>query len=308
MSIRVVLEHKIQPHDPGLYVAEDVAPVVASYDAVDDAELAAYDDRGFMIVRGAYGSSEVEAARRELKAMTVADDPRCEGIYFEGAISDALPPVPAKGRPAGESSEMSPGPTVDRLPPLPPDVRSRYVRKFMGFSDERHPPLHRLATKPEMVALIERLVRQHVRMSQDMAMIKPPGGREKPWHQDHAYFNLPLDTRIVGLWIALDEVTPANGCMYLLAGGHREGPKVHFKRRDWQICDDQVAGRRRLAAPMRAGDALLFDAKLPHGTPTNRTDQTRWAVQLHFVPRSVTETDDDARLAVFGSEGKNVTC
>ena len=121
-------------------------------------------------------------------------------------------------------------------------------------------------------------------------------------------FNLPLDTRIVGLWIALDEVTPANGCMYLLPGRHREGPKVHFKRRDWQICDDQLAGRRRVAAPMRAGDALLFDAKLPHGMPTNRTDQTRWAVQLHFVPRSVAETGDDARLAVFGSEGKNVTC
>ena len=32
-----------------------------------------------------------------------------------------------------------------------------------------------------------------------MALLKPPGGgREKPWHQDKAYFNLTLDTPVVG--------------------------------------------------------------------------------------------------------------
>jgi phytanoyl-CoA hydroxylase len=275
---------------------------------VDEHELARYDERGFMIVRGAYTAAEVEAARRELALMTRANDPACESIYYEGAIADELPEPPRARRDAGESGEKSPGLTTDALPPLPAEVRSRYVRKFMGFCDDRHPPLAALARKPQMLDLIHRLVREPVRMSQDMAMIKPPGGREKPWHQDHAYFNYPLDTRIVGLWIALDEVTPENGCMYLLAGGHREGPKIHFKRRDWQICDDQLLGRRRVAAPMQAGDALLFDAKLPHGTPTNRTQQTRWAVQLHYVPLSAFDTGDASRLAVFGSEGKNVTC
>ena len=56
-----------------------------------------------------------------------------------------------------------------------------------------------------------------------MALLKPPRGREKPWHQDHAYFNLPLDTPIVGVWIALDEATPENGCMHVIPGSHREG-------------------------------------------------------------------------------------
>ena len=34
-------------------------------------------------------------------------------------------------------------------------------------------------------------------------MIKPPGGREKPRHQDHAYFKLPLSTPVVGVWLAV---------------------------------------------------------------------------------------------------------
>ena len=36
-----------------------------------------------------------------------------------------------------------------------------------------------------------------------MALVKPAQGREKPWHQDHAYFNVALDTPIVGVWIPM---------------------------------------------------------------------------------------------------------
>jgi phytanoyl-CoA hydroxylase len=53
---------------------------------------------------------------------------------------------------------------------------------------------------------------------------------------------------------------------------------------------------------------LLFDGKIPHGTPINRTDQFRWAVQYHYRPTGAVKTDDEARLAAFGSEGRNVTC
>ena len=38
---------------------------------------------------------------------------------------------------------------------------------------------------------------------------------------------------------ALDEATTENGCMHIIPGGHME-PIVHFKRRDWQICDEEV--------------------------------------------------------------------
>jgi phytanoyl-CoA hydroxylase len=53
---------------------------------------------------------------------------------------------------------------------------------------------------------------------------------------------------------------------------------------------------------------LLFDGKVPHGTPVNRTRAFRWAVQYHFRPAAAEEVDDDVRLTAFGSEGKGVTC
>jgi phytanoyl-CoA hydroxylase len=96
--------------------------------------------------------------------------------------------------------------------------------------------------------------------------------------------------------------------MFVLAGGHKDGPRLHFLRRDWQLCDSELASVIQTALPMKAGDILFFDGKLPHGTPINQTDETRWALQFHYVPESAIQTDDSARLAAFGADGKDVTC
>ena len=303
--MKVVLESPIEAHAPELYRAD----AVWSADRDREAERQ-YDDLGFVVGRAMYSDEEVAAARAELREMTHTDHPRCESVYLEGSIRERLgqrSDAPATRRDNPRFAELALGSSSDRMPELPPAERARYVRKFMGFT-EYHPALRRLAEKPELIQLVERLLGEEVRLYQDMAMIKPPGGREKPWHQDHAYFNLPLGTRVVGVWIALDRVTPVNGCMHVAPGAHRDGPRVHFMRRDWQLCDRDAMALDCLAIPMEAGDALLFDAKLPHGTPTNQTDDFRWAIQLHYVPTSACPAPEEVRLAAFGSEGKNVSC
>ena len=100
-------------------------------------------------------------------------------------------------------------------------------------------------------------------------------------HQDHAYFNAELGTPIVGCWIALDAATEKNGCMRVLRGGHRQQVLVaagstdepsalpHFLRRDWQICDATALAfspSEIVNLPLAAGDLILFDGLLPHGT------------------------------------------
>jgi len=308
-SPRVILESKIAGHDPMLYSSPEVAPRVDGFSAVGSGEVLDYEREGFLVIRAGLTPAEVTAAKSELEQMTLSDDPDCSEIYYEGVIRDLLPVPegPLSGEAQPTTRNLAFGTPADRLPAIDRQVRARLVRKFMGFV-RQHLPLAATAHKPELVALVERLVGEPVRLFQDMAIIKPAGGREKPWHQDHAYFNFPLETRIVGVWIALGQVTPENGCMFVLAGGHHEGPLLHFRRRDWQICDAEVLPRKQLAVPMDPGDVLIFDAKLPHGTPTNRTQEQRWALQYHYVPARAIQVGDDVRLAAFGSEGKNVTC
>ena len=110
------------------------------------------------------------------------------------------------------------------------------------------------------------------------------------------------------MWIALDEATAENGCMHLLAGGHRDGPIAHFQRRDWQICNTDILGQTLTAVPLKPGGVLVFDSLLPHGTPANVTEQSRRAMQFHYAPAVAGKVTDQDRMAVFGTEGKDVTC
>ena len=293
---RVFFEPRIPLHDPGLYAFERQDEGVPAAEAGLAATMARYREDGFLMVRGLLPGHEVLAARSELEAMARADRPGCAMIWYEGALRDHIALDPERdreidGRHGGVG--FAAGQEADRLPTIEPELRARHV----GFVEQKA-ALGRLACQPDLRALVERLVGSPPALFQDMALVKPARGREKPWHQDHAFFNVALDTPIVGVWIPMGEVTPENGCMHLLAGGHKAGARTHFKRRDWQICDTDVP----------VGDVLLFDGKIPHGTPINRTDDFRWAVQYHFRPADAAEVDDAVRLAAFGSEGRNVTC
>ena len=289
-SVRVFFEPKIALHPPDLYAFDHVA------DGVDAAALGSpdaveqYRADGFLVARGMLPPEEIDAAKAELRAMARADRPDCGMIWYEGALRDHLSLDPHRDRAIDAESTKSGfvmGQEGGGLPPLDPELRARYVRKFMGFVG-RAPALTRLARQPEILELAERLIAGRPELFQDMALVKPAHGREKPWHQDHAYFNVAIGTPILGVWIPMGGVTPENGCMHLLRGGHRTGPRPHFKRRDWQICDTDVETADRVAVPMQAGDVLFFDGLIPHGTPVNRTAEFRWAVQFHYRPAAAT--------------------
>lgn len=125
----------------------------------------------------------------------------------------------------------------------------------------------------------------------------PKVGREKPWHQDHAYFDVEVTpapsgapSNIVGIWLALDPADAENGCMHILAGETAAGPQLepflHWQRRDWQICDTDIAHGGCVPVPLKPGSLMLFSSLLPHGTPPNLSDRKRRALQWFVVPLS----------------------
>ncbi len=272
-----------EEHAPELYAATGIAEPIDSLDAFDDDALRRYTQDGYLAVENAFDPAEVQEALSGLDDLVMGRRVGYDGISFE-----------AKSR--------------ELLPTLTLENRLDAVRKFWKFT-EYEPRLKAIAEHPKLMGVLRRILLETPRMFQDMALVKPPKiGREKPWHQDHAYFDFPLGTRIVGVWIALDEATLENGCMRVLSGAHREGPRLHFKKRDWQICDAEMAGCRPIAVPLRPGGLMLFDGLLPHGTPTNFSSARRRALQFHYHNESATRGTLEERLSIFGSEGKNVTC
>jgi phytanoyl-CoA hydroxylase len=281
-------ETTFDPHEagefpPDLYQYVGTATGVDGFDAITEAQLREYDARGFLVVNNAFTPAEVDCGLEGLADLIDGQRPDFRGIQFE-----------AKAR--------------SFLHTLSRDQKQDYVRKLISYV-EYDPRLKALSIHARLQALVTRLLGEAPALFADQALLKPPLiGREKPWHQDHAYFNVPLGTRVVGCWIALDEATPENGCMHVVPGSHREGPVVHFKRRDWQICDTGVDRYHIYAVPLKPGGMLVFDGLLHHGTPPSQSPKRRRALQFHYIPASVGRISSQERLAVFGSEGKDVEC
>ena len=271
-------------HPPELYHPAGTAFGVEHFEDVGPRELAFYREHGYLVVRQAFTPREIADATAGLIALIMGSRPDFKHLWFEAQAKDILPTLNA-------------------------DQRQDAVRKLAHFV-EFDARLKAISHHAKLWSILRTLVGgREPEMFQDMALIKPPRlGREKPWHQDQAYFEYPLGTPVVGVWIALDEATVENGCMQLLPGRHKEGPIIHFQRRDWQICDQQILGTDSVAAPLAPGGLLFFDGLLPHGTPHNSSGQRRRALQFHYAPTGVVKSPPSERLQHFGSEGKNVTC
>ena len=273
-------------HPPELYQPNRAAKIVsiARLEDISAREIALYHEHGYLVVREAFDAAKITAALAGLHHLVMGGLPDFTQIWFEAGAREILSTLTA-------------------------EQREDAVRKIAFFT-EVEPRLNALAADDRLLGVIRRLLGGAAPfMFQDMLLLKPPRlGREKPWHQDHAYFDYPLGTPIVGAWIALDAATVENGCMQLLPGRHKEGPIAHFKRRDWQICDKDILGTRSIAAELPPGGLLLFDGLLPHGTPHNSSPQRRRALQFHYAPAGITKTAQEERMKIFGSEGKDVTC
>jgi phytanoyl-CoA hydroxylase len=270
-------------HDPALYQPDQDASQVATLADIGPAEIEFYREHGYLAVAQAFNASEIADAIAGIVSLLMGEHEGFDHVVFEASAKE-------------------------RLDELGPDERMDAVRK-LGVFESVEPRLKAISQHPQMLRVITKLLHDRTpEMFQDMALLKPPLiGREKPWHQDHAYFDYPLDTPVVGVWIALDEANVENGCMQILPGRHT-GPIIHFKRRDWQICDREIMGTRSVAVPLKPGGLLFFDGKLPHGTPHNTSPRRRRALQFHYAPDDIHKAPPEERLVHFGSEGKDVTC
>lgn len=268
---------------PDLYHAKTIAKGIKGLDAVTDEHVRLFHEQGFLVVDDAFTPKEVGDAIHGLIDLIDGKNPKFKGVQFEAKAHDMLET-------------------------LPRDKKQDAVRKLARFVeyDER---LKALSDHPSLLSVIQRLIDGEPEMFQDMALLKPPFiGREKPWHQDNAFFNLPLTATVTGVWIALDEALIENGCMFVIPGSHHRGPVVHFNRRDWQICDTDVAADEAVAVPLKPGGCLFFHGLIHHGTPPSHSPLRRRALQYHYKPADLEWTAAEDRMAIFGDEGKDVEC
>ena len=272
------------PYSPDLYRFDTAAKGISGgFPAVTEADIEYFHQYGYLVINDAFSPTEVEDALAGMIHLMDGKCPDFRAIQFEPKL-------------------------VKQKDELEGQERRDAIRKIFGFVDYE-PRLNAMAAHSGLLGVLEQIVGDTPELFQDMALVKPPRhGSEKPWHQDCAYFNLPEGTTVVGVWIALDAATPENGCLHIIPGSNTEGPMIHFKRRDWQICDTDVPVGRDTMVPLKPGGCLFWHGLTHHGSPVNQSEQRRRALQLHYKPASAGEITTQERMEVYGSEGKDVDC
>ncbi len=203
-----------------------------------------YQENGYLVVPGALSGDELDELRAE--ALSICKGERGEVVGFE-------PGVP------GESDE---------------ETQRRYL--CIHFPHKISAVMTKYLATPRMLEVLTQIVGPNVKCMQSMLFIKATGKPGQAWHQDEDF--IPTrDRSLVGGWIAMDDATIENGCLWLIPGSHKPGVLWPMERQNDNRfdCTDEATGfpyRDEDAVPVevKAGTILFFNGYLLHRSLPNR--------------------------------------
>lgn len=263
-----------------------------------EADCAQFERDGYLAFTGVLTPEEVEQARAGITELVqrVAHDPTIErkGPFWSPRDKRIVVQFEKGYEPHGADDE---------------ELELK-VRKLMYYQEE-HPHFAYLANEHSRIqSILRALLGTDALLYADQAMIKPAHiGREKPWHQDNAYFAVTPLSAICGVWIALEDATVENGCMHVLAGHHHGGALKHHHTYDCEILPDRIDPSLATPVELPAGGAMFFSGLLPHQTPANSSPQRRRALQFHYRSKDSTIVTREEYFKIFTeADGTPASC
>ena len=130
---------------------------------------------------------------------------------------------------------------------------------------------------------------------QSMVIFKQPkiGGVVR-WHQDASYL-ITHPSSVLGVWIALEDATQDNGCLWM-APGQQNSPLRELYTVDWDSRQGHLADIDQTPWPsasesipleVEAGSVVVFHDHMPHRSAANTSAHSRVAVTFHgYNPES----------------------
>ncbi|MBA2698517.1 MAG: phytanoyl-CoA dioxygenase family protein [Nocardioidaceae bacterium] len=139
-----------------------------------------------------------------------------------------------------------------------------------------------------LVAELEGL--DSVRLYLDQALVKEPYGAPTQYHLDIPWWSFDSDHACT-IWVALDDATLANGCLWFLPGSHhrRLSSAVDLGPDHGALfATHPEAAAPPVAAPLPAGGCTFHNGHTIHGAGVNMTPGRRRAMTIAFMPGDAT--------------------
>jgi len=126
-----------------------------------------------------------------------------------------------------------------------------------------------------------------IRIWHDQALFKRPWANPTSWHLDTPFWSFS-DRKALSIWVALDDATLENGCLYFIPGSFHETTfenKGIGKNMDgiFEVYP-QFATVKSVSAPMKAGSCSFHNGLTIHGAGANMTPGYRRAMTCAYMP------------------------
>ena len=185
----------------------------------------------------------------------------------------------------------------ESIKPLPAELSDQAALSRLLCIHQPHyvsPVIQKYVKHPAICGVLSQITAAHlpywdgsVNCMQSMMFVKPPGFQGQAWHQDEIY--IPTrDRSLIGAWIALDDATRENGCLYVIPGSHREGllwpQKPHNNEDEFDFTPESYGFNEALEIPVEVprGTVVFFNGYLLHRSRKNRSKIYRRVLVNHY--------------------------
>jgi len=147
---------------------------------------------------------------------------------------------------------------------------------------------------------------------QSMYIFKNPGiGSEVIPHQDAWYLHTdPM--AVIGYWIALEDATIENGCLWFVKGSHKSGVHRRYIRNPDKNSEELLVYTAPApiyqtssftAVPVPKGTLILIHGQVVHFSEANKSSKSRHAYTFHIIEQKDTKYSEENWLQPPSDKG-----
>ena len=235
-------------------------------------QIESYHEHGFLVVEGFFDDVELEMWRQCIDAAVID--------RLEGSVE------PSTNQMNPDSSSRINVNLTNQANPQ--DFYARVFTQCLRLADTND-AVRELVYDPRLGKLTNDLVgTEGIRVWHDQALIKPPHGNPTAWHLDVPYWSFDSHDA-VSFWVALDDATLENGCMWYIPGSHKTARfdnnvgighnvgELFNVYPEWRDIDP-------VPVPCPAGSIVWHNGLCAHGAGANMTNKYRRAMTCAFMP------------------------
>src|SRR3979411_910433 len=218
--------------------------------------LAYYEDQGYLVFPGLLSATELATLRTALAEVLT----EAEGLQE----------------------------TNDKFSVTRSDDGSWSVRRIFN-PIAHHQAFADLILNPNILDVVENLIGPNIQLHHTKLNLKPPSNRQArfEWHQDYPFFP-HTNFDLLAVMIYLDDSTEENGCLTIVPGSHKLGPRNHLFAKDGAfssqledktVLDDPTGW---LKVPVQAGGMELHHCNILRSATANRGTKPRSAIVIQY--------------------------